>query len=763
MTLESQQDEAAFEEEVLRVARALFARDRPFQGSTYLDQAERDGLFEGEDLVVVVEATVSHRLDKARKDGDKLLQACNALAKKHRFKGVKGYFVTRDEPEVDQRRYIEGLGGNIVACSISQFRSLLIDSKEYLECRDQYAFGSARNPDTGSAIELESYLEIGLSNSGFGDTAQDLNVSQLAARTAGGERTIILGDFGAGKSMTLREVHRRLATEHRSNRANSFPVTLNLRDHQGQKEPDEALRRHASRIGFDSPNKLVRAWRSGQVSLLLDGFDEIATTGWIGQANDLKTIRRRSVELIRKFVEESPAESGIVLTGRRHLFDSTEEMFSAFNLNRKTLTLATDQFTEDQVSDYLKQKGWAGALPTWLPSRPLLLGYLASSGAMAILAGAGENIGPAEGWNLLLDRICEREAMMEVGIDGATVRHILERLATVARARSDGSGPLLRDDLTAAFSHVCGYAPDEGSYMLLQRMPGLGALDVSDGSRHFIDDALADAARAGDVARYMQTSGTDVTLEQLRGVSVPLGSLGLGVAEVLAANLEVTGTQAAKMAGLLQKRGASSAFVLDAARISVALGGAQTWPNLFFENLILKELVFAEVEYDLSSMTFSNCLVDTLDLTEYDGDRDLPNFQSCAFGTVAGVGGSAALPDGHFRDCSFEQFDPSSKTTRGILASPGLTPRQRVALTILKKVYMQAGAGRKNSALIRGLTEQLKILVPESIDHLLASGLITRGRAGNNVLYYPVRGSGGRVRRMLESGATSDDVALKTA
>ncbi|HMD77218.1 MAG TPA: hypothetical protein VKG86_07575, partial [Terracidiphilus sp.] len=40
---------------------------------------------------------------------------------------------------------------------------------------------------------------------------------------------------------------------------------------------------------------------------------------------------------------------------------------------------------------------------------------------------------PAKGWDLVIDRICAREAEIEAGIDGQTIRKILERLATKAR------------------------------------------------------------------------------------------------------------------------------------------------------------------------------------------------------------------------------------------------------------------------------------------------------------------------------------------
>ncbi|TCL79658.1 MULTISPECIES: NACHT domain-containing protein [unclassified Curtobacterium] len=369
--LESQDDEQLFEAEVLRVARALWVPNRPFQGSVILDGAERDGIFVGDDIVAVVEATVSKRLDKAKKDGDKLKQASERLSKSHPLKAIKGYFVTRDEPTAEQRQYINSLRSGVVACSFAQLRSLLINSREYLNVRQAYAFGSARNLDTGAPKDLDVYVPIGLLEESTSGRARVHSVADIANRMSSGGTTVLLGDFGAGKSMTIREVHSRLASSHLKNPEKRFPVTLNLRDHQGQKAPDEALRRHCQAIGFEEGTKLVRAWRAGQVDILLDGFDEIATTGWLSQAVSLRQIRRNSVELIRNFTDQTPDGAGIFLTGRRHLFDSNTELSGALGISsRNPLVLSTDDFSEAQVTEYLTARGWDGSLPGWLPPRP---------------------------------------------------------------------------------------------------------------------------------------------------------------------------------------------------------------------------------------------------------------------------------------------------------------------------------------------------------------------------------------------------------
>ena len=86
---------------------------------------------------------------------------------------------------------------------------------------------------------------------------------------------MLLGDYGAGKSMTLQHLYTRLCIDYKKGQTTKFPVYLNLRDHYGQTEPSEIIERHARSVGFESPVHLVRAWRAGNVHLILDGFDEV--------------------------------------------------------------------------------------------------------------------------------------------------------------------------------------------------------------------------------------------------------------------------------------------------------------------------------------------------------------------------------------------------------------------------------------------------------------------------------------------------------
>jgi hypothetical protein len=179
------------------------------------------------------------------------------------------------------------------------------------------------------------------------------------------------------------------------------------------------------------------------------------------------------MELVRRFIRETPSGVGIILTGRVHFFNNEKEMWNAFGSPPYFVRLSLSEFTEEQVRVYLNKLGlhWQDALPSWLPTRPLLLGYLATRGLLQQTLNVAAGSSPAVGWHQLLNRISAREAEGEYGIDAGTVRRLLERVATLARSSADGLGPITSEQLQNAFRQVCGYDPDDRGMVLLQRLP----------------------------------------------------------------------------------------------------------------------------------------------------------------------------------------------------------------------------------------------------------------------------------------------------
>ena len=730
-----------FENDVRRIARGLWPTAR-FAGATQLAGQERDGVFETDECFHIIEATTSRKKDKAQVDVTKLVAAARQLERKTTTKAIRCWFVTKDEPTADQRSVADKHKPLVIALSFSQFQSLLIDSKAYIAARDNYYFGSVRDPATDAKSPSVGFIDVLLSRVG---SAAAATPRDLVGAMEDGARLVILGDYGAGKSMTLRHIYQELRKRHLRGETARFPVFVNLRDHYGQSDPAELLERHARIVGFASPSHLVKAWRTGYVHLLLDGFDEITTLNIQGLWTKLRDNRFRAMEAVRRLVRESPPEAGLVIAGRAHFFDNAKERWSALALSAKFTELSLNEFTEDQIGDYFRRSGLSGIVPPWLPSRPLLVAYLAARRLLPefVAAEAGE---PASGWDALLDSITSRESEIEAGIDGSTVRRLLERLSTRARATSGGLGPLTPDVLVAAFREVCGYSPDERGMVLLQRLPGLAVDREEEGSRAFIDEDFADVCRAGDLVQFVEKP-YEFESEMLGGIECSTGSLGVAVA---ARRIRLRGFSVERLTSAL-RRGrdlSPGIFSADLARVAMECGHTLEDP-LHIRGIYIPEIECSSRAGIASRLEFHECFFRRVGIDTDVIGGSLPRFKGCFIEEIDGRVSRHDLPAGVFdSDCIIESFSASAGTTDAVL-SLELPLGTRVVLTILKKLYQQRGSGRRENALLRGLDDRARRCVPEALRLLQREGLAAPCKRGEDTIWIPDRGSMRRVGRII--------------
>jgi hypothetical protein len=221
-----------FEDEVRRIARLLWPAAE-FDGASMAAGRERDGVFVTEECVHIVECTTSRKKDKAEDDTKKLFHLARNLRSSHPQKVVKGWFVTLNEPTADQRASVEKYRDLLVAVSYDQLRSKLVDARTYLELRRKYPFGSVRDPD-GLPIDDLKFIQLDMVDSLTGDVWPLERILDIASNPS---RVVLLGDYGAGKSSTMREIFIQLARRFWNQETRQFPLLLNLRDHHGQVNP----------------------------------------------------------------------------------------------------------------------------------------------------------------------------------------------------------------------------------------------------------------------------------------------------------------------------------------------------------------------------------------------------------------------------------------------------------------------------------------------------------------------------------------------
>lgn len=750
-------DDQIFEDEVRRIAREIWEKAE-YAGATIIKGREVDGVFPTEECINIIEATTSRTKAKAIDTGEKLLQLHKECSKGGHDKAVRCFFITKYEPTADQREALKKIMPAINALQYTQFQQKLVNAGDYINLRENYPFGSARDPETNDINPSSGYIEMDILQS----SAKAIwSVEKIKNSLTAGQRFCLLGDYGAGKSMTLREIYKAVKINFLNGTTDKFPIYINLRDHQGQTEPSEVFLRHATNIGFKHADHLIRAWRAGYVVLILDGFDEIGTIGWTGQWKKLRELRHRAIEVVRKFNSGSPANSGVICAGRAHFFDNDPERRSALGLNNNTVDLSLNDFSDEQISRYLVKCGIKSPIPSWLPGRPLLIGYLASKGLIGEII-ENEKASPsandaASGWDTLLGRIADREADMEAGIDGYTLRRVMERIATKARGTADGLGPISQRQLSESFTEICGYAPNDAAMVLLQRLPGLGAKTGTEELRVFIHEDLTDICRVGDLVAFV-SDPFSFPLKPLENLECLVGEIGQEVLARKTLEMGVTPGKLDAAIQILSLRDNCNAVLADLALSGIHRGFEREKP-VFIRNVAIKKLDLADMASSAENYIFQDCFITELELSP-DKNTGYPQFYSSFFGNIIGRVSLNDIPAGIFdKLCIVDHYESSTSTLSDIMELD-LPLGQRVLLSVLKKLYIQKGSGRRENSLLRGLDAEARRIVPDVLHLLKSDQLVYSARHAGNTVWYPVRSQTRRVYSIINSPTSSKDLVL---
>lgn len=738
----------AFEERALAVARAIHD---PLgnQGSVIHNGQERDALFIDDRTVAAFEFTADRTKEKARKDASKLADLLRDLSSDptHRHKALIGYFVTAHEPTADQRAIVDQVARSsrqqLRAMSLLSLQKQLIDAEAYIRNRLNAPFGSAHFSGASSHVE-DGYIEPTFQVYG---TQEQYSLDDVIERTVNGQRTVIAADYGTGKSEALRQSFIRLRKSFfRNTGTENMPVHINLNECRGLRTAREVLRRHAEEIGFANESSLIATWRSGNVTLLLDGFDELVPTRWVGGARDLKQVRKQALEPVRRLISETPSGSGIVIAGRPQYFGTTEELSEALGLETP-LVLELQDFDAAQVEKFAGDVG----IPDWMPTRPLMLRFYTSIAPDRPELAAS----PGPGWRELLSQVAAREADRIGSLTREIMKRLICRVATAARASGDALGPITIDEMRRAFADICGYDPEEEGLQLLLRLPGLISSTSADTEevRRFIDVDFADAAYGEDLARYLAAPYDTHPLSSAITWNVASGELS---SEVAADVLAHQGFEPGHLRFAIKKRmgdGHFDAVLLDAARTADRFNAPfERGDNILISEAIVSSLQVLGSADHVSNGQYNDCIIDYLDLTELEDAGTFPTFRSCLIGHIDGWREVPKRYAAHFIDCEVASFSGTFGTTDGLLTA-GSTIDDSIALTILKKIYKQKGSGRKLSALSRGLPPHEKGRVGSVLSALESTDLVRRVPKGNIELFVPVPKYRQTVSRILEAPA----------
>lgn len=271
----------------------------------------------------------------------------------------------------------------------------------------------------------------------------------------------------------------------------------------------------------------------------------------------------------------------------------------------------------------------------------------------------------------------------------------------------------------------------------------------------FIDSDLAEAARGGEIFSFIEDPfNKHLDADKWQN---SLGSLG---AELAALRCRLDKFPPAKVKVALRRIQTDSGLrtlCADLFLVLNAMGLSYDGPEINIKDAVIPEIHFESKSANFSSVRFQECIFRRLDLPSGTEMVRLPSFLECHFGVVEGCAGMDDLPNA-FVDCTVDEFEYSAQNTQSIL-DLSLPLGAKVVLTILRKIYVQSGSGRKESALFRGLDAHAQELVPDALDLLRNEHFIARGRQKDDVVWLPTKLSDARRRAlsMLAAPTKSKD------
>ena len=258
----------------------------------------------------------------------------------------------------------------------------------------------------------------------------------------------------------------------------------------------------------------------------------------------------------------------------------------------------------------------------------------------------------------------------------------------------------------------------------------------------FIDRSLADTAYGEDLALYLSNPYESHPLSQSAAWVTSASQLGIDVASRSLAQLS---SESSKVGGVAlaaaKHRQSESRFdsvLADTIRVADTLPSNPGRQSYLIEGVIFEYLSPDTEHPALAKATLQDCAIDNLDISSLENADDCPSFQNCIIGYLDGAGAVPQWLVSKFSGCEIDRYSDQLQTTAGIMQLT-LPAEQRVALTILKKVYAQRGSGRREGGLSRGLDPQSRTLVPSVLSALVSDGWIWRSRSRGDAIYLPVK------------------------
>lgn len=695
------------------------------------------------DQYIIIEITEESSLHKVRNDITKLATVRLALMQKGIF--AKCYFVMKDIPTDSMRA--AGEGQRVFIRSAEEFQNEYFEYKSYVYIRKQKQFGSLINIETGEP-ENNTYINVSYLNK---KTGQELGINNIIDLLKKGKKVILKGDFGLGKSRCVKQIFDIMTKNAVSNH---YIISINLRDHWGSKRATEILDRHFADLGLNARN-FIKTYEKPNIIYLLDGFDEIGTQSWSSDPRRMQYIRGISVCALKDLLQK--VQGGVLITGREYYFNSDNEMFNSLGLSEEQTVLLEchREFTEDQLVNYitqnlpfLKDKGDLKSLPLWFPKRPLVIQLLLkyASDIFSVNYALDDICGF---WHAFLSKMCEREANIYPTLNPEIIKNVLLYLSNFTRSSASNAGPISQTDLSNAFESASGFSPSDESSIMLQRLPSLGRISADSPDRQFLDGFILNGLRAENIIQLSKSWDTSILSTEWK---YPLDTTGL---QILSEYISKDSKRLDIFIMMARKASTAANKVLASDIVSALC--LLDIDSLDFKDICIRDGYFSYLSFEgkeIKRLTLLDCGIERINLTN-SKFLDQVQIKDCIISTVYGVSSLKSI-QAEFVNCTIENYETLATTT--LIKKANLSISQKLLVEMLRKIFFQPGAGRKEAALLRGMGATANKQLSEKIlGKLMDEGLVTRHKGDEGYIYKPVRSETGRITQIIADLTLSKD------
>lgn len=432
-------------------------------------------------------------------------------------------------------------------------------------------------------------------------------------------------------------------------------------------------------------------------------------------------------------------------------------MFNSLGLSEEQTVLLEchREFTEDQLLNYiiqnlpsLKDKGDLKSLPLWFPKRPLVIQLLLKyAGDIFSVNYALDDM--CGFWYAFLSKICEREANIYPTLNPEIIKNVLLYLSNFTRSSTSNTGPISQTDLSNAFEFASGFSPSDESSIMLQRLPSLGRISADSPDRQFLDGFILNGLRAENIIQLSKSWDTSILATEWK---YPLDTTGL---QILSEYISKDSKRLDTFITMARKASTAANKVLASDIVSALC--LLDVDYLDFKDICIRDGYFSYLSFEgkeIKRLTLLDCGIERINLTN-SKFLDQVQIKDCIISTVYGVSSLKSIPD-EFVNCSIENYETLATTT--LIRRANLSISQKLLVEMLRKIFFQPGAGRKEAALLRGMGATANKQLSEKIlGKLMDEGLVTRHRGDEGYIYKPVRSKTGRITQIIADLTLSKD------